>query len=114
MTPARLHILQHALGLDQYGQGTWYRNHYVCGPGHHGYDDCQALVADGFMTERRSISWIGGDSCFVVTDAGKEAVKRESPEAPKLTRSQKRYREWLRIRDVCGLIFGQWLKERQA
>lgn len=108
MTPARLHILQHSLGLDQYGQGSWYRNHYVCGPGHHGYDDCIALVADGLMVERPPRELFGGDSCFVVTQAGKEAVRRESPKPPKLTRSQKRYREWLRIDN--GVKFGDWLK----
>jgi hypothetical protein len=110
MTPAQLHILQHALGLDQYGQGTQYRNHYVCGPGHHGYDDCRALVSAGLMVERPPHELYGGDSCFTVTDAGKEAVLRESPDPPKLTRGQKRYREWLRA--DCGMKFGEWLRER--
>lgn len=45
MSPAQLHILQHALGLDSYGQGTFYRNRYVLGPGCDGWDDCKALEA---------------------------------------------------------------------
>ena len=31
LTPRQLAILQHALGLDQYGHGTFYRNHYCAG-----------------------------------------------------------------------------------
>ena len=46
-----------------------------------------------------------------VTDAGKEAVKRESPKPPKLTRSQKRYRAFLKA--DTGESFGQWLKDQQ-
>ena len=112
MTTAQLHILQHALGLDDHGQGSWYRNHYVCGAGHHGYEDCRALVDLGFMTERPPSELTGGDSCFVVTDAGKDAVRRESPPPPKLTRDQKRYRDWLRA--DSGIKFGEWLKREIA
>jgi hypothetical protein len=61
------------------------------------------------MAEHPPRELFGGDSCFVVTDAGKVAVRRESPEAPKLTRGHKRYREWLQR--GCGLTFGEWLKE---
>ena len=31
MTPEQLHILQHALGVDKFGLGEQYRNHYVGG-----------------------------------------------------------------------------------
>ena len=112
LTSAQLHILQHSLGLDQYGQGTWYRNHYVCGTGHHGYDDCRALCELGLMTERGANDLTGGDSCFVVTDEGKAAVRRESPKPPRLSRGQRRYRAFLNA--DCGMKFGEWLKREGA
>ena len=84
-----LHVLQHALGLDDYGQGEAYRNHYVCGPGHHGYDLCMAHVEAGRMV--------------------RSEPREKSPEPTKLTRAQKRYREWLRA--DCGMEFVEWLKE---
>lgn len=108
MNQQQLHILQHSLGLDQYGQGTWYRNHYVCGPGQGGYLDCCALVLAGLMQEHPPSELTGGDSCFVVTSEGKEAVRTHSPKPPRVTRAQKRYREWLGA--DCGLTFKQWLQ----
>ena len=70
MNQEQLHILQHSLGVDQYGQGE------------------------------------------IVTESGKAAVRCESPKPPKLTRSQKRYREFLN--EDCGASFGEWLKWRRA
>lgn len=114
MTPGQLHILQHSLGLDEYGQGTLYRNHYVTEPGCDGYDDCRALVELGFMREHKPRELTGNMPCFTVTDQGIAEAIRQSPKPSKLTRSQKRYREWLRIADVCDLSFGEWLKRRAA
>lgn len=31
LTSEQLHVLQHALGLDKYGQGEMYRNHFCAG-----------------------------------------------------------------------------------
>ena len=36
---SKLHILQHSLGLDKYGDGNQYRNHFVTGPGSTDFDD---------------------------------------------------------------------------
>ena len=102
-----LHILQHSLGLDQYGQGKRYRNHFCTGPGSFDYTTCRDLVAAGFMEERSGNDLTGGDSLFIVTVAGVEFVERHSPPSPKLTRSQKRYRAWLRA--DSGLSFSEWL-----
>lgn len=33
MKASLLNILQHSLGLDEYGRGTPYRNHFVTGEG---------------------------------------------------------------------------------
>lgn len=95
-----LHILQHSLGLDQYGQGRQYRNHYVAGG-----DDakkCRSLVGQGYMQEHQATQLSGGDPVFTVTPAGIDYVSLNSPappQKPKLTRSQKRYQEYLAADD---------------
>lgn len=106
MNERLLHILQHSLGVDRYGRGTQYRNHFVAG-----FDDlenCRELVRLGFMVERPASVLTGGDPVFFVTDAGKRAMRELSPKPPKLTRSQKRYRAWLD--SDSGYSFGEWLK----
>lgn len=108
MTPERLHILQHALGLDQYGQGSWYRNHFCSGPQCDNYGDCRALVEAGLMVEHSPRELFGGDSCFVVTAAGKAAVRELSLAPPRTSRAKERYRRWLR--SGVDLPFGEWLK----
>lgn len=108
MTTEQLQILQHALGLDEYGQGTMYRNHFCAGS-----DDepiCRELVAMGYMRVfAPNESPLPYYNCMV-TEAGKVAVLRESPKPPKLTRSQRRYREFLRA--DSGVSFIEWLKDR--
>lgn len=44
---SKLRILQHSLGLDQYGAGRQYRNHFVTGEGSDGFPLCRELVAEG-------------------------------------------------------------------
>lgn len=104
MTKKQLHILQHALGVDKYGQGKQHRNHFCAGG-----DDvevCQQLVAIGYMVtfERDYLPYY---NC-TVTEAGEAAMLAESPKPPKLTRSQIRYRAFLR--HDSGIGFGEWLK----
>jgi hypothetical protein len=111
-----LHVLQHALGRDQYGRsrsrhappGEDYRNHFCAGEGSDDFVTCRAAVAQGLMREHPPSAISGGDHVFTVTDAGKAYVTANSPAPPKLTRSQKRYRAF--IDADCGLSFGQWLK----
>ena len=110
-----LHVLQHALGLDDHGQGTWYRNHFVTGPGSKDWDMCMAHVDAGRMARHDPREVFGMSYCFTVTDAGIAYVREQSPAPPRLTRAQKRYREWLQSgADVTGLRFGEWLKTRPA
>jgi hypothetical protein len=90
VTKQQLHILQHSLGVDEFGKGTQYRNHYVGGE-----EDCRPLVAMGYMIEHPPRAIFIGNSCFTVTAEGKKAMREESPNPPKLTRSQKRYRRFL-------------------
>jgi hypothetical protein len=71
-----------------------------------------ALVGKGLMEMHEPSELSGGSQWFVVTDAGRAYVDEHSKQAPKLTAAQKRYREYLRIADMTGLTFGQWLKRR--
>lgn len=98
MDKAQLHILQHSLGLNEYGQGRQYRNHYVAGG--KDIDHCRELVGMGYMREHKMAPELtGGGPCFVVTDRGVEAVALFSPAPPpppKLTQAQKQYRDYHR------------------
>lgn len=104
-----LHILQHSLGVDQYGQGEQYRNRFVTGEGSTDHPTCMALVDAGLMTRHDGSSLpFGGMDLFYVTDAGKAFVAQNSPEPPKLTRSQQRYRRYLDADSSAS--FGEWLR----
>lgn len=113
MSPEQLHILQHTLGLDQHGRGTFYRNHFVTGKGSVDHPHCMSLVACGYMSVRLDHPLSGGDDVFRVTDAGRAAVVAESPAPPKLTRSQQTYQDWLNYdSDMSFIEYAKW-KSRQ-
>lgn len=108
MNPRHLEILQHALGLDKYGQGSFYRNHFVTGPGSDDFEDCRTLTDAGLME-----SWKVGvaqpeDRVFCVTPLGKEYIAKHSPNPPKLTRSQLRYRRYLN--SDTSMTFKEFIK----
>lgn len=105
LSPEHLHILQHALGLDQYGLGEMYRNHYVGG-----VEECRPLVAMGLMEEMKPRSISGGDIWFIVTKAGIEAVKNESPKPHKPTRSQKRMQDYRDFSDAYDCTFREFIE----
>lgn len=88
-----LHILQHSLGLDQFGRGEQYRNHFVAG----GKDVelCRQLVSMGLMVERKDNGLTGGSPWFSVTSQGVDTVATESPKPPKVSRSKQRYQRFL-------------------
>lgn len=101
-----VHILQHSLGLDRYGRGKSYRNHYCAGG-----DDiaiCRDMVARGLMAENRASELTGGSPLFTVTEAGRAYILEHRIDPPKLTRSQKRYRAFLDA--DCGMTFREWLR----
>lgn len=110
MTNEQLQILQHALGADQYGQwpkgNEWYYRDYFIG------EDpiCEDLVALGHMNKFPGNAATGGDPCYRVTGNGIVAMRQSSPRAPRLTRSQKRYRDFLD--SDTGMKFGEWIKRR--
>lgn len=103
-----LSILQHSLGVDQYGRGNHYRNHYAVGPGQSGFEDCVELVRLGLMEDHGSQAMWGGMHGFSVTYMGKEAMEKESPMPPKLSRAAERYKAFLRA--DCGMSFIDWLR----
>lgn len=105
-----LHILQHSLGLDDYGQGRQYRNHFVTGPGSKDWDACRELVEAGLMVEKKHPLITRGDSVFYVTEAGIDYVKANSPKPPSLTRSQQRYRDFLNA--DTGETFSEYLHRK--
>lgn len=109
MTARHLEILQHALGVDKYGQGEQYRNHFCAG----GDDEvlCRELIELGYVrVSAPNQSPLPYCNCRV-TDAGKAAMLAESPKPPKLTAAQKRYREFLAA--DTGRSFIEWLKDRK-
>ena len=108
MTSAKLHMLQHSLGADEFGRGRQYRNHFVTGEGSIDHPHCMALVEMGLMTKHRGSALTGGDDLFHVTDAGKRYMAEQSPAPPKLTRSQTRYHEYLDADSSDS--FADWLK----
>jgi len=109
MNNEQLHILQHSLGLDKYGQGEQYRNSFVTGKGSKDFDKCNSLVVAGFMVDHGPQKLAAGSHFFRVTPAGVDAVALESPEPPKLTRGQKRYQEYLKNAD-CFESFRDFLR----
>jgi hypothetical protein len=110
MKPTLLHILQHSLGLDEYGRGTFYRNRFVTGEGSKDHADCMALVELGFMSRVANVKLFGGSDCFTVTDEGKHAAVANSPSPPKISRSKQRYQDYLDV--DCSMTFIEYLRYR--
>lgn len=106
MTPEHLHILQHALGVNEYGQSSHrpnsddfhgcYRNRFITDPTCPDGLQCQQLVELGHMHDHGPQRIAGGMHCYAVTDSGYTAMKEASPNPPKLSRSKERYRRFLR------------------
>lgn len=69
VSPRQLHILRHALGIEQ--SGREYRNRYC--PGGDDIGDCAALEVLGYM-ESYALEWIPGRT-YCVTDAGKKIAR---------------------------------------
>ena len=115
MTPEQLHILQHSLGADKFGcnsdgirGGKFHRDYYCAGLNNNDVmGDILYLVSQGWMREGHKINE-GRGQCFFVTVLGLSAMLNASPKPPKLTRDQKRYRDFLRA--DCGYSFGEYLK----
>lgn len=92
----KLQILQHSMGLDQFGRGTKYRNRFVSGPGHHDQSSIDEMVRDGLMAVTNvSPGLLGeGGACYHVTRAGEAFIDANSPKPTKKTKSQERGARW--------------------
>jgi hypothetical protein len=108
MKAEQLHILQHSLGLDEFGRGTMYRSHFVTGEGSKDHADCMALVEAGYMGVRKNHPLAGGDDGFWVTESGKRAAIENSPAPPKLSRGKQRYLDFLEADNDMSFI--EWLR----
>lgn len=108
MNPKHLHILQHSLGCDKYGNGTQYRNHYAVGPGQDSFSECRELCEIGLMEDHGPQSVAGGMHCFTVSEKGKRQMKENSPQAPKISPGRRRYLDFLEA--DSGLSFIKWLR----
>ena len=109
ITARQLDILQHSLGVDQYGRGEMYRNHFCAG----GDDEsvCRELVAMELMNAHPKTEVFPYYNCSV-TEEGKRVVRSQSLPSPKLSRSQRRYEAFLDA--DSGMHFGEWLKSRRT
>ncbi|PZU71094.1 hypothetical protein [Sphingobium sp.] len=106
---ALLHVIQHSLGVDEFGRGEQHRNYFVTGEGSTDHPICMEGVARGLMEIRRAkYELYGGDDVFAVTAAGKQWMAENSPQPPKLTRSQERYQAWLE--QDSSESFGDYLR----
>jgi len=108
ITPEALHVLRHSLGVGERGNKPSYRNHFVTGDGTTDYPICMGLVDAGLMKRHPGSVLTGGDWCFTVTKAGRDLVEATKEPEPKLTRSQRRYREFLD--HDTHLKFIDWLR----
>lgn len=120
VTPEGVEVLQHALGLSQEAPGVdplarpMTRNYFCAHGGDRDAAVCEAL-ADAGLFVRGGFCNEGADRFYHATDAGRAAALAALPPPPRLTRSQRRYRAFLRA--DSGLSFGEWLraqKERRA
>lgn len=124
LTPNQLHILQHSLGCDKYGEtsyrggrdegdgcfGCYHRNRYICNAGN---PDIDALVAAALMQDCGSYGELtGGMHLYMVTKLGVSTMREQSPKAPRLSRAAQRYRSYLR--SDCGYSFLEWLRFMEA
>lgn len=85
MTPEQLHIIAHSLGVDQYGRGSQYRNHFVTSQEGEDGAICESLCAYGLMTRdnRFPSELSGGSDVYHVTENGKRLFFANCPRPPK-------------------------------
>jgi len=115
MSEQELHILQHSLGCDEFGESAtrhkdegdgcfeYYRNRYVSDP----TDVLTAMVGKRLLENLGPVAMYGGMNFYRVTAFGVGSMKQHSK---KLTPSKRRYRDYLNA--DSGMSFGEWLKRR--
>ncbi len=84
LSKRQLEILQHSLGANSLGRGSYQRNHFCAGP--EDAFDCHQLVGLGYMEPHRS-SIQAPYPTFSVTISGKAALWAEGLAPPRLLRA---------------------------
>lgn len=108
--PDHLKILRHSVGLDELGYGRQYRNHYATTGESIDGQMCQALCVLGFMKDHGPQAIWEGMRAYSVTEEGKRVVQLHEPIPPKISRSRRRYLDFLAA--DSGLTFGEYLKRK--
>jgi hypothetical protein len=116
LTPRQLEILQHALGVDEYGLTPkgyvpYTRNRFCAGAADE--PDCRGLVEMGYMVEHERTEWLPYFNCSVSV-AGMKAMHAASAKPPKVSRSTKRFAEYMQFSDAFDCTFRQWLDIRKT
>lgn len=109
ITEKQLHILRHSLGLDEKGHGREYRNYYCTGKSADCFADIKDLEKRGLMFFIHTINE-GRNEYWGVTKEGRTAALKDVA-YPKLTRSQKRYKEFLHYDG--GLTFKEFFSMKR-
>lgn len=104
LTPQELHILRHSLGLDDNGNGNQYRNYYCTDP----VPELVKLCDMGLMWDRGAQEIYGGMHVYHVTERGKRVVNDSKPAPKKISRSKRRYLDFLHA--DSGMSFGEWIR----
>ena len=107
MTKAELDIIEHATGRNYNPRHV--RNYFLAGKDSKDLALCRSLTERGFMRGGQKIGWCANDSHFTVTEAGEREYLRLRPPR-KLTRSQRRYEQFLQ--EDSGMKFGDWLRSK--
>lgn len=114
MSERILSILQHSLGVDKFGRGTQYREHFVTGEGSIDYPICMEAERLGLMTRHAGNALTGEMDLFLVTDAGRAFVAEHSPRPDRRQKARDRYSRFLDISDVMpDLTFGDFLRREK-
>jgi hypothetical protein len=125
ITASQLSILQHSLGVDEYGRspgerrlrdegdgcGPYYRNRFVTSLESKDGKLCLELAAAGLMRDVGASQLFGeGNHCFMVTTEGMAVMRQQSPSPPKVSRGRRMYRMWRDLSEVCpGVSFLDFL-----
>ena len=85
---ALLQILQHSHGLDKFGRGTFYRNHFVTGEGSVDHPFCMEAVRLGLMVRHAGNALTSEMDAFTVTDQGRSYIAAYSPKVARKQRNR--------------------------
>ena len=109
-----LQILQHSHGLDKFGRGTFYRNHFVTGEASVDHPLCMEAVRLGLMVRHAGNALTSEMDAFTVTDQGRAYIAAQSPKVDRKQRNRDRYNRFLDVRDVMpDLTFRDFLRRQK-